>query len=84
MQLSTLKRKAAETAREIRLLSPYMIGRCLRRWYLRKLVAHYEISAKIEHYFAADHTATAEHFTRLADAAISELAALDDPQSKEA
>lgn len=77
MNLATLHRKAAAIAREIRLLNPYLIGRCLRRWHVRKLVAHYETSAKIETYFAEDHAATAKRFSEAADAARAELAALE-------
>lgn len=79
MNLHHLKRNAARSAREILLLRPYLMGRCLRVWYLRKLLTHYEISARIEHHFAHQHAETAKHFEDLARAVESELDAIPAP-----
>lgn len=76
MNLRTLKRQAAHSARELLMIRPYLMGRCLRRWYLRKLLDHYEISARIEDHFAQQHTECAKHFRSLALGVESELEAL--------
>lgn len=65
-------------AKEIRLLSPYVVGTALRRWYLRKLIAHHMHSAHSELESANQHYETAAYFLHLANASRVELDRMGD------
>lgn len=68
----------ATAAREISMLSPYMLGLALRRWYLRKLIDHHVKSAQAEVKLAEQHNETARYFLTLATAARGALEDLGD------
>lgn len=65
--------EAAAAAREISLLAPFIFGRTLRRWYLRKLIDHHIKSALSELRTAEAHQETARYFLGLATAARGNL-----------
>jgi hypothetical protein len=60
---------AKTAARELSMLSPYVIGRTLRRWYLRRLIDHHMKSAHAEFILARQHTEAAQYLVGLATAA---------------
>lgn len=65
--------EAQAAAREISLLSPYLLGTALRRWYLRKLIQHHIKSAAAEVKLAAQHNEAARYLLTLATAARGQL-----------
>lgn len=65
--------EAAAAAREISLLSPFIFGRTLRRWYLRKLIGHHVQSALSELRSAQAHQEAALYLLTLATAARGQL-----------
>lgn len=73
MSVVPLKKTVTETARDIRRLSPYMLGRTLRRWYLRKLYEHHVASARYQYAMARHHTENATYYVTLATLAKAEL-----------
>jgi hypothetical protein len=62
------KGDAKEAAREISMLSPYVLGRTLRRWYLRRLYDHHLKCADAELALSRQHNETAQYFVGLATA----------------
>jgi hypothetical protein len=69
--------QGAAEAREISMLSPYVIGKTLRRWYLRKLIDHHVKSAQAEVKLAQQHNDSARYLLTLATAARGALEDLD-------
>lgn len=74
MTVLQFKKRAAQAAREIRLLSPYTMGRALRFWYLRKLYAHHVASAEYQFALAQEHAANAEYWAAMAGVTAAALA----------
>jgi hypothetical protein len=68
-QQDDYKSMAKDAARDLARLSPYMLGKALRRWYLRKLIDHHLNAARSEILSAHNHNAAARHFVTLATAA---------------
>jgi hypothetical protein len=66
-----------EAAREISMLSPYVFGRTLRRWYLRRLHDHHLKCAHAEIALAHQHNETAQYLLGLATAARAMLEELE-------
>lgn len=61
--------EAAAADREISMLSRYIFGRTLRRWYLRRLIERHIKAALSELRTAEAHQETARYFIGLATAA---------------
>jgi hypothetical protein len=72
------RRDATKSAREISLLSRYVFGRNLRRWYLRKLIDHHLMSARAEVELARQHNETAQYFFALATQTRGALEDMED------
>jgi hypothetical protein len=71
--------EAKDAAREISMLSPYVIGRTLRRWYLRRLHDHHLKSAYAEIALARQHYEAAQYLLGLATAARAMLEESEGP-----
>lgn len=76
-QQDDYKSMAKDAARDLSRLSPYVLGKTLRRWYLRKLIDHHLNSARSEIESARNHNAAAAHFVTLATAARGQLEDLE-------
>jgi hypothetical protein len=71
------KGDAKKAAREISMLSPYVFGRTLRRWYLRRLHDHHLKSAYAEITLARQHHEAAQYLLGLATTARAMLEELE-------
>lgn len=72
------QKDAARRAHDLRILSPYLMGRALRRWYARKLIEHYLVSAASELRKSQEHQEAADYFCEMATAAQIELISLGE------